>query len=201
MKLGLMTAAFPGLSLEELAIWSADNGYEMIEVACWPSAEGEQRRYAGVCHIDVERTRRRPRSGRARARPASRSRRSRTTRTTSTPTRTIARRRNAHLKKVIDAAAALERPDRRHLRRQRPLEDRPRELQGVPQGLARAPRLRRRARRSRSRSRTARCCSATTNGPAGSTSRARRRRGTRCSRSATCRTSASISTRRTCTGR
>ena len=55
MKLGLMTAAFPGLSLEELAAWSATNGYEMIEVACWPAADGEQRRYSGVCHIDVAR--------------------------------------------------------------------------------------------------------------------------------------------------
>jgi sugar phosphate isomerase/epimerase len=53
MKLGLMTAAFPRLSLDRLATWSADNGYEMIEVACWPSVKGRQRRYAGVSHIDV----------------------------------------------------------------------------------------------------------------------------------------------------
>jgi sugar phosphate isomerase/epimerase len=26
----------------------------MLEIACWPSAGGEQRRYAGVCHIDVD---------------------------------------------------------------------------------------------------------------------------------------------------
>lgn len=55
MKLGLMTAAFGRLSLEQVAAWSAANGYEMIEVACWPSAGGERRRYAGVSHIDVER--------------------------------------------------------------------------------------------------------------------------------------------------
>ena len=54
MKLGLMTAAFPRMSLEQVAAWSAENGFEMIEVACWPSAGGERRRYAGVCHIDVE---------------------------------------------------------------------------------------------------------------------------------------------------
>ena len=54
MKLGLMTAAFPRMSLEQVAAWSAGNGFEMIEVACWPSAGGERRRYAGVCHIDVE---------------------------------------------------------------------------------------------------------------------------------------------------
>ena len=35
MKLGLMTAAFPGLALEPVAEWSAANGYEMLEIACW----------------------------------------------------------------------------------------------------------------------------------------------------------------------
>lgn len=54
MKLGLLTAALPRLSLEKVAAWSAGNGFEMIEVACWPSAGGEKRRYSGVCHIDVD---------------------------------------------------------------------------------------------------------------------------------------------------
>ncbi len=54
MKLGLLTAALPRLSLEKVAAWSAGNGFEMLEVACWPSAGGERRRYAGVSHIDVE---------------------------------------------------------------------------------------------------------------------------------------------------
>jgi sugar phosphate isomerase/epimerase len=54
MKLGLMTAAFPDLDLERVAEWSAANGFDMLEVACWPSAGGDQRRYAGVCHIDVD---------------------------------------------------------------------------------------------------------------------------------------------------
>ncbi len=55
MKLGLMTAAFGRLSLERVAAWSAGNGYDMLEVACWPRAGGERRRYSGVSHIDVER--------------------------------------------------------------------------------------------------------------------------------------------------
>jgi sugar phosphate isomerase/epimerase len=55
VKLGLMTAAFGRTRLEKVAEWSAANGYEMLEVACWPSAGGERRRYAGVSHIDVER--------------------------------------------------------------------------------------------------------------------------------------------------
>ena len=55
MKLGLMTAAFSQLRLERVAAWAAANGYEMLEVACWPASGGERRRYAGVAHIDVER--------------------------------------------------------------------------------------------------------------------------------------------------
>src|SRR3954462_7442206 len=52
MKLGLLTAAFPDTPLEEVADWAAGNGFEMLEVACWPQAEGPTRRYAGVSHID-----------------------------------------------------------------------------------------------------------------------------------------------------
>jgi sugar phosphate isomerase/epimerase len=54
VKLGRLTAAFPELSLEEIATWAASEGFETLEIACWPSAGGEQRRYAGVSHIDVE---------------------------------------------------------------------------------------------------------------------------------------------------
>ena len=53
MKLGLLTAAFPRLSFERVARWSSENGFEMLEVACWPASRGERRRYAGVSHIDV----------------------------------------------------------------------------------------------------------------------------------------------------
>jgi sugar phosphate isomerase/epimerase len=54
MKLGLLTAAFPTLSLEEIAEWASGNGFSALEVACWPSGEGAVRRYAGVSHIDVD---------------------------------------------------------------------------------------------------------------------------------------------------
>jgi sugar phosphate isomerase/epimerase len=54
VKLGLMTAAFGELSLDEVAAWAAANGYDMLEVACWPSSGSERRRYAGVAHIDVD---------------------------------------------------------------------------------------------------------------------------------------------------
>src|SRR5262249_54016092 len=54
MKLGLLTAAFPDLTLDEVAAWAAGDGFEMLEIACWPSAGGERRRYAGVTHVDVD---------------------------------------------------------------------------------------------------------------------------------------------------
>ena len=54
MKLGLLTAAFPELGLEEIAGWASAAGFETLEIACWPAAGGERRRYAGVSHIDVE---------------------------------------------------------------------------------------------------------------------------------------------------
>ncbi len=54
MKLGLLTAAFPTMSLEEVADWAAQNGFEALEVACWPAAGAERRRYAGVSHVDVD---------------------------------------------------------------------------------------------------------------------------------------------------
>ncbi len=54
MKLGLMTAAFPDLTLEQVARWAASEGFEALEVACWPASGGEKRRYAGVTHIDVD---------------------------------------------------------------------------------------------------------------------------------------------------
>jgi sugar phosphate isomerase/epimerase len=54
VKLGLLTAAFPDLSLEQVAAWAAAEGFEALEIACWPADGGERRRYAGVTHIDVE---------------------------------------------------------------------------------------------------------------------------------------------------
>jgi sugar phosphate isomerase/epimerase len=54
MKLGFLTAAFPTLSLEQIAHWAHNHGFEALEIAVWPSGEGERRRYAGVSHINVE---------------------------------------------------------------------------------------------------------------------------------------------------
>jgi sugar phosphate isomerase/epimerase len=55
MRLGLLTAPFPRRSLDRVAAWAAGEGFEMLEVACWPAAGAERRRYAGTSHIDVTR--------------------------------------------------------------------------------------------------------------------------------------------------
>jgi sugar phosphate isomerase/epimerase len=52
MKLGIVSAALPQLSLDELAHWSAAHGFQMLELMCWPVSKAE-RRYAGVTHVDV----------------------------------------------------------------------------------------------------------------------------------------------------
>jgi len=54
MKIGVMTAAFPNLSLEEVATWASDSGFQMLEVCCWPAGEEKDRKYGGVVHIDVD---------------------------------------------------------------------------------------------------------------------------------------------------
>jgi sugar phosphate isomerase/epimerase len=53
MRLGFLTAPLPDLPLEDVAAWAGENGFESIEIACWPPARGPSRRYAGTSHIDV----------------------------------------------------------------------------------------------------------------------------------------------------
>lgn len=54
MKLGLLTAPFPEIPLNDVADWTAANGFTTIEIAAWPASDGVTRRYAGTSHIDVE---------------------------------------------------------------------------------------------------------------------------------------------------
>ena len=53
MRLGFLTAPFPETPLMEVADWAAGNGFESLEIACWPVTTGPTRRYAGTSHIDV----------------------------------------------------------------------------------------------------------------------------------------------------
>ncbi|HPJ02683.1 MAG TPA: sugar phosphate isomerase/epimerase [Candidatus Limiplasma sp.] len=52
MKLGFLTSALPGKTLDELVEWGAKEGFASMEVACWPCSY-ENRRYAGTQHIDA----------------------------------------------------------------------------------------------------------------------------------------------------
>jgi sugar phosphate isomerase/epimerase len=54
VKLGILTAPFADTGLMEVAGWAASAGFEALEIACWPSASGEKRRYAGTSHVAVE---------------------------------------------------------------------------------------------------------------------------------------------------
>lgn len=51
MKLGLFTAPFPPLSLEDVAAWAAESGFESLELAAWPvgATDGRDR----SAHVDV----------------------------------------------------------------------------------------------------------------------------------------------------
>ena len=53
MRLGLLTAPFPETPLDDVVDWTVANGFESIEIACWPRTTGPTRRYAGTSHIDV----------------------------------------------------------------------------------------------------------------------------------------------------
>ncbi len=54
MKLGLLTAPFADETLMQVADWSASAGFEALEIACWPTAGAEKRRYAGTAHVAVD---------------------------------------------------------------------------------------------------------------------------------------------------
>ena len=52
MKLGFVSAILPDLSLEEVVAVAAKQGYDCVELMCWPKGKAA-RRYAGVTHLDV----------------------------------------------------------------------------------------------------------------------------------------------------
>jgi len=52
IQLGFVSAILPDLSLKEVVQFAGDNGFDAVEVMCWPRGKAE-RRYAGVTHIDV----------------------------------------------------------------------------------------------------------------------------------------------------
>lgn len=52
MQLGFVTAILGDLSLEEVLAFARDEGFAQVEIMCWPPGKAD-RRYAGVCHLDV----------------------------------------------------------------------------------------------------------------------------------------------------
>jgi sugar phosphate isomerase/epimerase len=52
MQLGFVSAILPDLSLEEVFAHAAAEGFDCVELMCWPVGKAE-RRYAGVTHVDV----------------------------------------------------------------------------------------------------------------------------------------------------
>jgi sugar phosphate isomerase/epimerase len=52
MKLGFVSAILAELSFEEVVDFASENGFDCVEMMCWPVGKAE-RRYAGVTHIDV----------------------------------------------------------------------------------------------------------------------------------------------------
>jgi sugar phosphate isomerase/epimerase len=54
MHLGILTAPFAETPLEQVADYAAGVGFQALEIACWPAAGGEKRRYAGTAHLPIE---------------------------------------------------------------------------------------------------------------------------------------------------
>lgn len=52
MRLGFVSAILPDLSLEEVMRFASAEGFDSVELMCWPLGKAE-RRYAGVTHLDV----------------------------------------------------------------------------------------------------------------------------------------------------
>ena len=52
MQLGFVSAILDEQTLEEVFAVAKDNGYDCVELMCWPPGDAD-RRYAGVTHVDV----------------------------------------------------------------------------------------------------------------------------------------------------
>lgn len=52
LELGFVSAILPDLSFDEVMQFAREQGFDCVELMCWPLGKAE-RRYAGVTHIDV----------------------------------------------------------------------------------------------------------------------------------------------------
>jgi sugar phosphate isomerase/epimerase len=53
-SLGFVSAILPEYSLDQVLSFAAENQFDCVEVMCWPGDSADKRRYAGVCHLDVD---------------------------------------------------------------------------------------------------------------------------------------------------
>ena len=52
IRLGFVSAILPDLELEEVLAFASAEGFECVELMCWPKRKAD-RRYAGVTHVDA----------------------------------------------------------------------------------------------------------------------------------------------------
>ena len=52
IQLGFVSAILADLTLQEVAQFASESGFDCVELMCWPKGKAE-RRYAGVTHLDV----------------------------------------------------------------------------------------------------------------------------------------------------
>ena len=52
LKQGFITSVMADYSFEQVVDFASENGFECLEVACWPKGKAE-RKYAGVTHIEI----------------------------------------------------------------------------------------------------------------------------------------------------
>lgn len=53
LKLGFVSAILADFSFEHVISFASNHGFDCVEVMCWPSDNADNRRYAGVTHLDV----------------------------------------------------------------------------------------------------------------------------------------------------
>jgi sugar phosphate isomerase/epimerase len=53
LKLGFASAILADFSLDHVIKFAGNHGFSCIEVMCWPASNSDNRRYAGVTHINV----------------------------------------------------------------------------------------------------------------------------------------------------
>lgn len=54
LHLGFVSAILADFDFEYVVDFAGKNGFSCVEIMCWPTNNSDQRRYAGVSHIDVD---------------------------------------------------------------------------------------------------------------------------------------------------